>query len=352
MRVFHCSNCNFRLHFENSFCLNCGHALGFDHRSLDIVTLVPQAGQQGGYKRYGSRSNEIVQYCSNAEMAACNWVINPARQPTGLCPACDLNRHIPDCSVTENVEAWQRIEASKKRLIYGILRFGLPLEGQTPETGRLTFDFLDKAMTGHSNGVITLDLREADGVERERRRHLLDEPYRTLLGHLRHESGHFFWQLIIAERNKTDEFRKMFGDEQADYQAALQTHYDQGAPADWSEHFVSAYASAHPWEDWAETWAHYLHLVAAVDTALAEKMVPEPARKKPGFFGRKRSFDPYREMSFEQLLQTWLPLSVGMNSLSRALGHPDFYPFAIAKAVESKLAFIHNAVRDYRWGKQ
>ncbi len=343
MRTFHCTHCHTRLHFENSTCLNCGYAVGFDYRNLDFVTLTP-AGTPGSYVNSAGRGGHALQYCSNAEMAACNWVIDPTEHPNGLCRACDLNRHIPDCSNPDHKEAWQRIEAAKKRLIYSILRFGLPLEGETEATGRLTFDFINEATTGHMNGVITLDLREADGVERERRRNLLDEPYRTLLGHLRHESGHFFWQLMIAEGGKLDVFRNVFGDESADYQAALQNHYDQGPPPDWQGSYVSAYASAHPWEDWAETWAHYLHLVSAVDTAMAERMLPTPAPVKRGFFARPRPVDPYRELSFANLQNMWLPLSVGMNSLSRALGHPDFYPFALAQPVGRKLAFIHDTI--------
>ena len=53
------------------------------------------------------------------------------------------------------------------------------------------------------------------------------------------------------------------------YAAALQAHYAKGGDVGpWAERHVSAYASAHPWEDWAETWAHYLHMMDAVDTAL------------------------------------------------------------------------------------
>lgn len=219
------------------------------------------------------------------------------------------------------------------------------LDGNTAHSGTpLTFDFVAKAVTGHDNGVITLDVLEADDVERERRRQFLDEPYRSLLGHLRHESGHYYWMLLVDRDESIESFRTMFGDERQDYQAALSSHYAEGAPANWAENFVSAYASAHPWEDWAETWAHYLHMVDAVETAEAEGMEPRAAGLLFGAAWPFKKYDVYRQVSFESLIERWVPLSLSMNSLSRSLGHRDFYPFVISAPVRAKLAFVHRVV--------
>jgi hypothetical protein len=347
MRVFSCTNCRNRLHFENTTCINCGYPVGFDHTVLVMTALRPNDGSEATYRRVDGHSDADLRYCANADYSACNWLVTATGQGPNLCRACDLNRQIPDLSSPDNVAAWQRIEASKKRLVYSLLRFGLPFEDETGDLGELTFDFVDQATTGHSNGVITLDINEADSIERERRRHILTEPYRTLLGHLRHESGHYYWQLIVAARGKLEAFREVFGDERENYEAALKRYYDEGAPSDWNERFVSAYASAHAWEDWAETWAHYLHIVSAIDTADAEGVEPRAANRRWFETRLPQRPDPYRQRSFDELIARWLPLSVAMNSLSRALGHNDFYPFVNSPQVQKKLSFVHQALRQF-----
>src|SRR5437868_9942335 len=123
-------------------------------------------------------------------------------------------------------------------------------------------------MTGHKDGIVTMKVEEADDVTRVRVRTQMREPYRTLLGHFRHETGHYYWDRLIANSDWLEPFRGLFGDERASYAEALDRHYQQGAPLDWQPQYVSAYATMHPWEDWAETWAHYLHMMDAVDTAL------------------------------------------------------------------------------------
>ena len=185
------------------------------------------------------------------------------------------------------------------------------------------------ATTGHLDGVITIDVMEADAVERERQRLQFGEPYRSLLGHLRHESGHFYWKVLVAEAGKQDAFRALFGDERKDYGAALARHHAEGPPPDWSANHVSAYASSHPWEDWAETWAHYLHMVSAVDTAEAEGMEPRASGLIFGAAWPFKSYDVYREETFDALIERWIPLSIALNNMSRGMGHDDFYPFVI-----------------------
>ncbi len=287
-----------------------------------------------------------LRYCANAIHAACNW-LTPINESDGFCLACDLNRTIPDLSVAGNLDAWQELERAKKRLVYDLLRFGLPLETRNAGGDSLAFDFLLNATTGHLDGVITIDVTEANAVERERQRQQFGEPYRSLLGHLRHESGHFYWNVLVAETGKQDAFRTLFGDERMDYGTALARHHAEGPPPDWSTSHVSAYASAHPWEDWAETWAHYLHMVSAVDTAQAEGMEPRASGLIFGAAWPFKSYDIHREETFDALIERWIPLSIALNNMSRGMGHNDFYPFVIPAPALEKLAFVHHAIRDY-----
>ena len=182
-----------------------------------------------------------------------------------------------------NEERWRALEAAKRRLIYALKRLGLPLEAKREDAAKgLAFDFLADAgpgqpvMTGHDDGLITINIAEADSAERERRRLELGEPYRTLLGHLRHEVGHYYWDVLVRDGGKIEACRAVFGDESVDYQEALDRHYQTGAPAGWEENFVSAYATMHPWEDFAETWTHYLHMVDTLDTAASFGMAVDP----------------------------------------------------------------------------
>jgi hypothetical protein len=207
-------------------------------------------------------------------------------------------------------------------------------------------------LTGHDGGVITVNINEADDVERERMRVSMHEPYRTLLGHFRHEVGHYYWDQLIAGTAEEAGFREMFGDERADYGEALKRHYAEGAPTDWSAHFISAYASMHPWEDWAETWAHYLHILDTLETAYAFGLRVRPGLAEPAD-GLKADIrvDPYRLESFDALIGLWLPLSFAVNSLNRSMGHPDLYPFVIPPAVMEKLRFIHGVCLRARFGE-
>ena len=205
--------------------------------------------------------------------------------------------------------------------------------------------FRPKVMTGHDDGVVTIALAEADSAEIEKRRAELAEPYRSLLGHFRHEVGHHYWDILVRDGGKLEQCRAMFGDDLQDYEAALKRHYEQGAPSDWPERFVSAYATCHPWEDFAETWAHYLHIVDTLETANAFGLRIAPSVDKEGAHFAKLNFDPYAEGSIERIVEAWAPFVVAMNSVNRAMGRPDLYPFVIAPAVVDKLRFIHDLVR-------
>jgi hypothetical protein len=308
MKSFACSACGSRVYFDNGTCIACGHSLGFDANTLLLAALEPVAQNRGLFRKIrgnqsGKEAVTEVRYCENSVHGVCNWLL-PSDSPSTLCKACACNRTIPNLSEPGRLDAWREVELAKKRLVYSLLRFGLPLDGGTLRSGTpLTFDFMARAVTGHFNGVITLDVLEADAVERERRRQYLDEPYRSLLGHLRHESGHYYWMLLVDRERMIDEFRTVFGDERQDYQAALAAHYAEGAPVNWAENHVSAYATAHPWEDWAETWAHYLHMVDAVETAEAEGMEPRAAGLLFGAAWPFKKYDVYQQVNFDSLME-------------------------------------------------
>ena len=202
-----------------------------------------------------------------------------------------------------------------------------------------------KVMTGHNDGVVTIALAEADSAEIEKRRAELAEPYRSLLGHFRHEVGHHYWDILVRDGGKLDQCRAIFGDNSQNYEVALKRHYQRGAPADWPDRFVSAYATSHPWEDFAKSWAHYLHIVDTLETANAFGVRIAPAVDREGAHSTKLNFDPYAEGSIERIVDAWAPFVVAMNSVNRAMGRPDLYPFVIAPAVIEKLRFIHDLVR-------
>jgi len=347
MKTLSCSACGTRVYFLNTACLTCGRSLGFDAEALVMAALDPVEPDGGLFRKIGVNGKNGaggVRYCDNAAHGACNWLV-PEGAAVSLCMACACNRTIPNLAEPGRLEAWQEVEQAKKRLAYSLLRFGLPLDGGPEAAPPLTFDFVAEGVTGHINGVITLDVLEADSVERERRRQLFAEPYRSLLGHLRHESGHYYWMLLVERGGAIDAFRATFGDERQDYQGALAAYYASGAPASWSDDYVSAYASSHPWEDWAETWAHYLHMVDTLETAESQGMEPRAAGLNFGAAWPFKKYDVYREVSFEQLFERWVPLSLALNSLSRSLGHSDFYPFVISAAARAKLEFVHNLIR-------
>ena len=221
----------------------------------------------------------------------------------------------------------------------------LPDDG--PEVTRgIAFEFLEdtpqeRVLTGHDHGLITLNIVEADDAQREAIRAQMHEPYRTLLGHFRHEIGHYYFDLLVADTHWNEPFRAMFGDERADYGQALERHYREGTPPNWSQNFITAYASSHPWEDWAETWAHYLHMVDTLDTATwcGLKLAPDDP-------GEPTLSDttPVEDARFDQLMKRWFALTYALNSLNRSLGMPDGYPFTLAPAVIEKLHFVHRVV--------
>lgn len=285
--------------------------------------------------------------CRNhADHQACNFAV-PAHDPNPLCVSCRQTRVLPDLSVDGNHERWYRIETAKRRLFYTLALMRLvSVDPPAGEPDGPVFEFLadvpgKPVMTGHAAGLITLNIAEADDAERVRRKVELHEPYRTLLGHFRHESGHFYWDRLIDGTDRLEPFRALFGDEQADYGDALEAYYANGTPADWDQRFVSAYACSHPWEDWAETWAHYLHMVDLLETAASYNThVAVPGADDVG-----EVEDPFtRETDFDHLVSQWVPLTLLLNSLNRSLGQEDAYPFALSPRAVEKLRFVHDTI--------
>ncbi|MBB5221404.1 hypothetical protein HNP73_001325 [Amaricoccus macauensis] len=346
MRLFSCQNCGQLLHFENSVCMRCGSSLGLIPETLELTAL---AAEDGAWRALAD--NGLWRYCENATLGACNWLV-PAGGDAVYCPSCRLNRTIPDISDPVRATLWREIEVAKRRLVYALRRLRLPIPSRAEGAAHgLAFDFLADSdpsapvLTGHDDGLITLNIAEADPAERERRRVELGEPYRTLLGHMRHEIGHFYWNELVRDGGKLDACRAVFGDETLDYQQALQRHYQTGAPEGWQEGYISAYATMHPWEDFAETWTHYLHIVDTLDTAESFGVTIEPDVSDDPDTVVELTFDPYRTRNFDKLIDAWLPLSVALNSLNRSMGQPDLYPFALTPPVIEKLRFIHQLVR-------
>ncbi|CAH1000143.1 hypothetical protein LEM8419_01290 [Neolewinella maritima] len=348
MKLFHCGNCNYPVYFENVVCSNCQHWLGYSSAEDQMVALTPG---QDSWQPYSDSSTTYV-YCDNHRHQACNWII-PADDPTGRCIACDLNQTIPNLSDPEQLREWQELEVAKHRLVYALLRLRLPVQDKMtyPNHG-LAFDFLadqageDRVMTGHDDGLITLNVEEADSATREANRVQLHEKYRTLIGHFRHEVGHYYWdELVAADPALLEDFRQLFGDERADYGEALQKHYRDGAPADWESRFISTYATSHPWEDWAETWAHYFHLLDLLETAYTFGMQVTPPDVPERMMQATADFDPYVNRDMEAILRTAVPITFAVNSINRGMGRPDLYPFVLNGPVRAKLSFIDRVVR-------
>jgi hypothetical protein len=350
MKLFKCQNCGQLLCFENRRCERCGFTLGYlpEEEVLSALTSVSDVWEAMAVP------GRLYRFCANAGADACNWLV-PNDSPDAYCLACRHNRTVPDLSRPENRLAWQKLEFAKHRLFYALLRLDLPLltRQESAENG-LVFDFLadpppetgPKVMTGHDEGLITIALVEADDAERERRRTAMGEPYRTLLGHFRHEVGHYYWDRLVRDAGRLEACREVFGDDSQDYGEALQRHYAAGPPPDWQANFVSAYAATHPWEDFAETWAHYLHIIDTLEMARAFNVVVRPELDETHLLEARITFDPYGYEDMNTLIGAWLPLTFALNGLNRCMGISDPYPFVLSPAVIRKLAFINDLVHD------
>lgn len=336
MKKFECV-CGNRVFFENTHCNNCGRLLGFDAATRRLLAL---EREQGAWCSPTSAADGSLRLCRNAvEHTACNWLIRRA-SAREYCLSCQLSRTIPNLASPHGLHRWQALESAKRRLIYSLLELDLPIVAKREDAERgLAFDFLEDqasnptvlhqhVATGHAQGLITINVREADHAAREETRSQMNEPYRTLLGHFRHEIGHYYWERLVANSPWTQPFRERFGDERRDYTRAMQAYYERGPQADWRAEYISAYACAHPWEDWAETWAHYLHMTDTLETALSFGVVADAADDR----------------NFQQWLDEWMQLTVVMNALNRSMGVQDAYPFVLSPAATDKLRFVHRVI--------
>jgi hypothetical protein len=334
MKQFYCQ-CGQAVFFDSERCLRCGARLGFDPASMSMLALQPRGN------RWQAPDGSLFRLCDNTlRFDVCNWIV-PAEESQALCRGCQFNRTVPNQSVPANRLRWQRLEEGKKRLLYTLMQLGLPLENgwEAPDRG-LLLDFIEDersneaypetfVTTGYLGGVITINVLEADDAARETQRLQMNETYRTVLGHLRHESGHYYWQWLQPEQDLLQAFRGTFGDERSNYREALEHYYAEGAQPDWSAHFISAYASAHPAEDWAESWGHYLHIYDALETAAAHGLT----QQWPG------------QMDIAERIAAWRSLSITLNELNRSVGRRDAYPFLLNTEVEKKLAFVDQVIR-------
>ncbi|MFY0405847.1 zinc-binding metallopeptidase family protein [Solicola sp. PLA-1-18] len=316
MKSFACDVCGHTLYFENSVCVHCDSRVGY----------VRDARQM--------RARGESAPCHNLRVSGCNWIPEDGEK---FCFACRLTRTRPSDADVEGLDQYWTAEKSKRRLVFELDELGLPIVPRVGDRG-LAFDLLssvkENVVTGHADGVITLDLAESDIVHREQLRLDLDEPYRTMLGHFRHEIGHYYEQVLVQGSSFEDRCRELFGDERADYQAALDRHYQHGAPDDWQKSYISKYATMHPWEDFAETFAHVLHIRDSLQTA-AEFGLTVPAAIEAMRFS-------------DVVVGIWIPLSIALNQINRSMGKEPLYPFVLAPPVVAKLQLVADVINDTR----
>lgn len=352
--------CGRPVFFRNSLCLACKAPLGFEPELRQVRALLP--GPEPATWRLHDQEEGAPSWrrCRNFDShAGCNWLVSAAEKEP-LCISCRLNRTIPSLDDPNNGLWWRKIENAKRRLVSQLLSLGLPVKSKVsedPDHG-VMFDFLrspekgPRVLTGHANGLITLNVEEADDSKREKIRHEMHEPYRTLLGHFRHEVGHYYWDRLVANTPWHDKCRELFGDERQDYAAALKRNYDQGPPANWADNHISSYASVHPWEDWAESWAHYLHIVDSLDTALGFGLHGENVEVDVEPFTVDDLYDANVPDAQRVILlvNSWVQLTTVLNELARSMGQHDFYPFVMSRPVLRKLHFIQMVVKETRGG--
>lgn len=352
-RAYVC-RCGRPVFFRNSECLACHTPLGFLTTTSRLEPLAVVPDQPDLWTLWKAPEGPRYRRCGNLHAIGCNWLLSGEADAGAVCLACSLNRTVSDPTVPENLAAWRALEIAKRHLVAQLMVMGLPVEPRQPHHPKrlgLAFDFLrpepeKPVLTGHDHGLITLNMDEADDARREQVRTQMGESYRTLLGHFRHEVGHYYWDRLVVNTPWLDDCRALFGDERADYAAALKHHYQEGPPADWAQRYVSTYASTHPWEDWAETWAHYLHMVDTLGTAMRFGLDAEDVELPYAPFTREalwRPEDPSAD-SFLKIANAWVELTGVLNEMSRSMGEQDFYPFVLTTPVVAKLQFIHCVV--------
>lgn len=356
LKTFQCQ-CGNSLYFSNNHCLACDRKVGYLPDAKQLSALEPAA--DGRWLAFFNR--QLYRRCQNdIEFDVCNWLV-PADDQHAYCVSCRLNHIIPNLSNPENITLWYRIEQAKRRLLYTLFSLNLPVKNRTedPQHG-MGFEFMEdetaydeftneltkkrSVITGHNAGIITINLLEAQPSKRVKMREQMNERYRTLLGHFRHESGHYYWERLINNTDNIHSFRELFGDERNNYQDAMKFYYDTGAMPDWQNHWISAYASSHPWEDWAETWAHYLHMVDTLETANSYGFRIHGYDVSAPSIDTQMSSGYMATSSFNQLIDDWYRLSTAHNALNRSMGMSDAYPFILSGMAVNKLRYTHQIV--------
>lgn len=359
MKIFYCDKCRQILYFENVLCMNCDSELGFLPHLCAMSTL-EQVGDNRWKALVPKAKGRIYKKCRNyIHENVCNWLV-AEEEENDYCLACELNITIPNLEKKNNRFYWYRLEVAKRRLFYTLLKLALPIKGRKadPEHG-LGFEFLEeeapefketkKVITGHANGLITINIDEADDAKRVKMRLQMQEEYRTILGHFRHEIGHYYWARLIDNSPYLEECRGLFGDERADYNAALKKYYDKGPHPEWKKHFVSAYSSAHPAEDWAETWAHYLHMIDTLETAKAWGLTVSPSDDEalePTQSAQQPIFVDNHWQNFDEMYGSWTWVTCAVNSMNRSMGQRDLYPFVLSQTAVFKLRFIDKVIKN------
>ena len=348
MRLFRCDNCGNPTYFENRSCINCGFRLGFAPEAIGLFAVSPDANQPGKWRRV-DQQQFLYRFCPNADHDICNWLVRDDCADD-FCQACRYNGLVPDATTVDGLRRWRAISDAQRHLFYSFLRWDLPRPSRREDpAGGLLFDLKDDeilpdgscqpVLIGHDEGHIVIRTAEADDPTREQQRAMMNEPYRTLLGHFRHETGHFMWNKLVRDAGKTDGFRAVFGDESIDYGQSLETHYREGPPPGWGSHYISYYATTHPWEDFAECFAHVLHIVDSLETAHMFGIALAPMTHDA--MAAHASFDPYAVLDFDRIAEVWIPLSVALNSIHHSMGERDLYPFILTPAITAKLKYVH-----------
>jgi len=337
MRRFLCDRCASRVGFDAFRCGSCGTELGYVVERYGPCALTRRSATS-----YLVDDSSIEWHrCLNAAWG-CNWML-PADTPGDWCRSCRLTRGRPDESDTSAVEAWATAEAAKRRLVHQLDELDLPLDAIVPGAGALAFDLVyvpgEVRVTGYLDGVVTLDLTDTDDARREALRRAFAEPLRTVIGHLRHEVGHFYWPLLAVVDGSLEPFRQLFGDERVDYATAIHTHHSHqpsSAPAD--PDFISPYAASHPSEDWAESFAHYLHVHDALGSAVAAGIDVGPIA----------STETHPTEDYRAQFAGWLHLAAAVNDVTEALGLETVYRFDPGPGAIDKLVFVHERLVDHR----
>ena len=344
MKRYHCE-CGQEVFFDNRHCGSCGRSLGFNVNTLNLEVVIPVSEIA-----VRTTDGRIFNRCGNwIEHDACNWLVDQNRNIKYLCYACNFNRIIPNQTKTSdeipaNFFRWLKLEDAKKRLVFTLRTLGLNInDGWSDAKSGLLFDFLEEfeapenaevvpVMTGYFDGVITINSKEADDVALATARSQLNERQRTVLGHFRHESGHYFWDKIFSKYPLSEYFEETFGSTELSYRQSLDKYYKNGPPRNWHDGYISAYATSHPSEDWAETWSHYLLIYECLETAHGLGMIPH----SPIF------------LDMFEALRIWRPMAVKLNQLNRSIGLHDAYPFVITSRIEQKLQYVDALVRSMR----